>query len=181
MRSGGAERIKYAILANDQHERSSVMAICESCKDESSGANQNVFSTHCWANAWQKEGEPNGEPSKEMPEWVIGISEGNESETESVTENRWDLDRFMKRPREGPPDSIMWTALTKSLMEPHRTPSSKYHEFNSKPGTFSLISWMRGWSVMANPSGPRGSPCWTPQQLYITGQKSLVYTLGYYL
>jgi hypothetical protein len=36
-----------------------------------------------------------------------------------------------------------------------------------RPGTDSLIFSMTGWRTRAKPRGPRGSPCWTPQQLRI--------------
>ena len=64
-------------------------------------------------------------------------------------------------------DSIIWSAAEMSPGEPTRVPSSRYQAFKAKVGTSTLIRSMIGWRVKTNPSGPRRSPCCTPQQLRI--------------
>ena len=70
-----------------------------------------------------------------------------------------DLDRFRKRPLEGPSDSMIDTAEARLSKEPHRVPSSRYQAFIRRSGTSRLIRSIIGCKVKANPRGPRGSPC----------------------
>ena len=78
-----------------------------------------------------------------------------------------DFPLFRNRPRGGPSVSMMERARASSSSVPQRVPSSRYHTFIRRPGTNSLIFLMMGWSTSAKPRGPNGSPCWTPQQLWI--------------
>ena len=78
-----------------------------------------------------------------------------------------DLHLFRNSPRGGPSNSIIERAMASSCSVPQRVPSSKYHTFMRRPGTDSLIFSMTEWRTRAKPRGPRGSPCWTPQQLRI--------------
>ena len=80
-----------------------------------------------------------------------------------------DLLLLRKSPRGGPSDSMMERAVASSFSVTQRVPSSRYHALMRRPGTASLIFSMTGWRTRANfrPRGPRGSPCWTQQQLRI--------------
>ena len=96
-------------------------------------------------------------------------------EAEAMADNRnlrWkgrkgrrDLPLLRWRPTEGASDSTIWRAVERSPGEPIRVPLSRYQVVRESVGTSALIRLMIGWRVRANPSGPSGSPCCTPQHL----------------
>ena len=67
-----------------------------------------------------------------------------------------DLALFRCYPRAGPSSSMMASAAQRSLADPQKVPSLRYHALIRRLGTPSLIFSMMGWRV---PNGPRGSPC----------------------
>ena len=106
-------------------------------------------------------------PRRVKPHREIGISDGNgdwEASTSSGMKRR-DLERLRWRLTEEPSFSMIPSAVMRSSGEPTRVPSSKYHVFKARSGTSDLIRSTMGWRERAKPSGPKGSPCCTPQQL----------------
>ena len=126
-----------------------------------------IFPTLSWSTSSQKEEGPIGQPRRQKPLRVTGTSDGKveREESQALGMKRRDLPLLRWRPIEGPADSTMWRAAERSWVEPTRVPSSRYQAFRSREGTSALIRLMMGGRVRVNPSGPRGSPCCTPQQL----------------
>ena len=108
-----------------------------------------------------------GQPRRQNPAQVTGTSggRGDREATQSLGTKRRDLPLLRWRPTGGPSVMTMWSAAERSLGRPTRVPSSRYQAFKARLGTSALIRSTMGWRVKANPSGPRGSPCYTPQQL----------------
>ena len=78
-----------------------------------------------------------------------------------------DFALFKLRPTGGPSDSMMLREAAMSQEEPTKMPPSKYYAFRVRLGTVALMRSKMGWRVRAKPSGQRGLPCCTPQQLKI--------------
>ena len=111
-----------------------------------------------------------GQPRREKPPLVMGMPGGRRDWEASLWLGayRRDLARLRWRPREGPSLSIMSSVAERPSGGPTRVPSSRYQAFKAREGTSALIRSMMGCRVRENPSGPRGSPCCTPQQLWMT-------------
>ena len=110
-----------------------------------------------------------GQPRRQKPPLVTGISDGREEfESHWLGTKRRDLDLLRWRPREGPSFSMMSSAAERPSGGPTRVPSLRYQAFKAREGTSALIRSTMGWRVRENPSEPRGSPCCTPQQLWMT-------------
>ena len=79
-----------------------------------------------------------GLPRRVKPHRVIGMSDGNgdwEVSTSSGMKRR-DLKRLRWRPTKGPSLSMIPSAVMRSFGEPTRAPSSKYHAFKERSGTY---------------------------------------------
>ena len=139
----------------------------ESCMSRNTPKDSLILPTLTWSTSSQKEEGPIGQPRRQKPPRTTGTSGGREEEeaSQSLGMKRRDFSLLRWRPTEGPSDSTMWRAAERSPGGPTRVPSSRYQAFKAREGTSALIRSMIGWRVRANPSGPRGSPCCTPQQL----------------
>ena len=117
----------------------------------------------------QKVGEPMGQPSRTKPSLVTGMSDGRglRPKSSSLGMKSRDFALFRFSPLVGLSSSMMLIAFIKSSGDPQRVPSSRYHTLIRRLGTSRLIRSTIGWRAKAKPRGPKGSPCWTPQQLRI--------------
>ena len=165
-RTGSQREIE---LGRERQERRSVISIWESSRSCSLFTAALIFSTLLLTEDSQKFAGPIGEPRREKPDLVIGISVGRGLlELSAFSGIKWrDLDLFNFSPLQGPSISSIFRAHIRSSAQPHKVPSSRYQALIIRFRTSLFILSTIGWSVKVKHRGPRGSPCWTPQQLRI--------------
>ena len=152
-----------------RHERRSVDSSWESPSSCRAPREVLTLVTLFWNTCSQKEGGPIGQPRREKPQRVMGMSDGSGDWVASASSGMKsrDLPLLRWRPTDGPSRSMMCSAVARSYGWPMRVPLSRYQVLRARPGTLALICSTMGWNVRAKPRGPSGSPCCTPWQLWM--------------
>ena len=113
----------------------------------------------------QKLGRPMGQRRREKPRLVVGMSDGRGDWDVSASSGIKRRDLLLLRGRAIPLHNEK--SSSKILRRAHQCAIIKIPGIQCESRKLTLIFSMRRWRIKAKPSGPKGSPCCTPQQLRI--------------
>ena len=128
-----------------------------------------IFPTLFRSTSSQKAEGPIGQPTRRKPSRTTGTSGGRvEREGSQDTWDEWERLTSVQV-------EAYWGTLRFHNMESRWEVPWRAHQgtvilvqaFKARVSTSALMLSTMGWRVRANPNGPNGSPCCTPQQLWM--------------